>query len=144
MSGSFADLCADQVNSQQKVSSTVPPRRQQYSVFSVLSTSQPCSSPVANNQPNDRQGRQPQQTSRRRYSAACYFFAGWPPRTKSTSGWYDYGRGQVSATMLRNDGTWDGRRSTLLGIQQRFAMDIAPTWSIGGWPRLHGHSWRKP
>ncbi|KAF8551237.1 hypothetical protein OG21DRAFT_1513018 [Imleria badia] len=70
MSDSFADLWASSVPTQptpqqpqKKVPSTLPPRRQQYDAFSILSASQPSSKPVANNQLSDRQCRQPQATS---------------------------------------------------------------------------------
>ncbi|KAG8215564.1 hypothetical protein J3R82DRAFT_7409 [Butyriboletus roseoflavus] len=71
MSDSFADLWASSAPTkptpqqpQNKVGSPVPPRRQQYDAFSLLSASQPSSKPVANYQPNDRQGRQSQPISR--------------------------------------------------------------------------------
>lgn len=67
MSDSFADLWASSAPTtytpqqpQKKAGSTVPPRRQQYDTFSILSASQPSSRPVANNQLSDRQTRQPQ------------------------------------------------------------------------------------
>ncbi|KAH0828779.1 hypothetical protein J3R83DRAFT_3219 [Lanmaoa asiatica] len=69
MSDSFADLWAlsaptkstlQQTN--KKIGSTIPPRRQQYDAFSILSASQPSNRPVTNNQLDDRQGRQPQPT----------------------------------------------------------------------------------
>ena len=67
MSDSFADLWASSAPTtytpqqpQNKAGATVPPRRQQYDTFSILSASQPSSRPVANNQLSDRQTRQPQ------------------------------------------------------------------------------------
>ena len=68
VSDSFADLSEGPTPSQpqKKVGSTVPPRGRQYDVFSILFASQPSGRPIANNQLNDRYGRQPQQTLRRR------------------------------------------------------------------------------
>lgn len=72
MSDSFADLWASSAptksTSQEpknKTNSNIPPRRQQYDAFSILSASQPSSRPVANNQLNDRQARPPRPASHR-------------------------------------------------------------------------------
>ena len=71
MSDSFADLWASSAPTkptpqqpQKTIGSSAPPRRQQNDAFSILSASQPSSRYVPNNQPGDRQGRQPQPASR--------------------------------------------------------------------------------